>query len=72
MSRFAPGSREVGLVLFREITCDLGEGVLGGEREQLTVDLDTLSMAMSDDFGVAVEEGAHLVRVSRSILGHPA
>ena len=38
------------------------------QREQPTVDLDTLSMGMSDDFRVAVEEGATSVRIGRAIF----
>jgi hypothetical protein len=30
------------------------------------------SMAMSDDFRVAVEKGTHSVRISRAIFGHLA
>lgn len=36
---------------------------------QLNVSLPELSMGMSDDFEVAVEEGATLVRVGRAIFG---
>lgn len=38
-----------------------------------TVGLDELSMGMSDDFEVAVEEGSTLVRIGRAIFGrdHP-
>jgi pyridoxal phosphate enzyme (YggS family) len=39
------------------------------QREQPTVDLDTLSMGMSDDFRVAIEEGATSVRIGRAIFG---
>jgi pyridoxal phosphate enzyme (YggS family) len=42
------------------------------QREHPTVDLDTLSMGMSDDFRVAVEEGATSVRIGRAIFGHLA
>jgi PLP dependent protein len=42
------------------------------QRELPTTDLETLSMGMSDDFRVAVEEGALSVRVSRAIFGHLA
>ena len=38
------------------------------QREQPTVDLDTLSMGMSDDFRVAIEEGATSVRIGRAIF----
>jgi uncharacterized pyridoxal phosphate-containing UPF0001 family protein len=42
------------------------------QREQPSVDLDTLSMGTCDDFRVAVEKGAHSVRISRAIFGHLA
>jgi hypothetical protein len=85
-SKTRSSSSEVGLVLFREDTCDLGEGVvdgdavnllvdetgLGVQREQPTVNLDTLSMGTCDDFRAAVEEGSHSVRISRAIFGHLA
>lgn len=40
-------------------------------REQLpfSVDMDTLSMGMSGDFELAIEEGATLVRVGQAIFG---
>ncbi len=38
------------------------------QREHPAVDLDTLSMGMSDDFRVAVEEGATSVRIGRAIF----
>ena len=76
----------VGPVLFREVTWDLGEGVLDGDafdamidetglemqREQPTVDLDTLSMGTSGDFRVARRKGHSPVRMSRAIFGHLA
>jgi PLP dependent protein len=40
------------------------------QREQPTVDLGTLSMGMSDDFRVAIEEGATSVRIGRAIFGY--
>jgi PLP dependent protein len=40
------------------------------QREQPAVDLGTLSMGMSDDFPVAIEEGATSVRIGRAIFGH--
>ena len=63
---------EVGLVLFREVICDLGEGVPDGEREQPTIDLDTLPVGMSDDFCVTIEEGTTSVRIGRVIFGNLA
>jgi hypothetical protein len=85
-SKTRSSSSEVGLVPLREVTRDLGEGVgdrdvvdllvdstgLEVEREQLTLDLDTLSMGMSVDFRVAVKEDAHPVRISRTIIGRLA
>jgi uncharacterized pyridoxal phosphate-containing UPF0001 family protein len=50
----------------------LGEGVPDGEREQPTVELDTLPMGMSDDFRVAIEEGTTSVRIGRAIFGNLA
>jgi PLP dependent protein len=38
------------------------------QREQPTVNFDTLSMGMSDDFRVAIEEGATSVRIGRAIF----
>jgi PLP dependent protein len=38
------------------------------QREQPTVDLKTLSMGMSDDYRVAIEEGATSVRIGRAIF----
>ena len=38
------------------------------QREHPTVVLDTLSMGMSDDFRVAIEEGATSVRIGRAIF----
>ena len=40
------------------------------QREQPSIDLGTLSMGMSDDFRVAVREGATSVRIGRAIFGH--
>ena len=42
------------------------------QREQPAVDLGALSMGMSDDFRVAIEEGATSVRIGRAIFGHLA
>lgn len=42
------------------------------QRKQSAVSLDTLSMGMSDDFRVAVEEGATSVRIGRAIFGNLA
>ena len=38
------------------------------QREQPMIALDTLSMGMSDDFRVAIEEGATSVRIGRAIF----
>jgi PLP dependent protein len=40
------------------------------QREQPAVDLNTLSMGMSDDFRVAIEEGATSVRIGRAIFAN--
>jgi uncharacterized pyridoxal phosphate-containing UPF0001 family protein len=40
----------------------------GLQREHPDVDLGTLSMGMSDDFRVAIEEGATSVRIGRAIF----
>ena len=43
-------------------------------RDQLSMDypgLEQLSMGMTDDFEVAIEEGATLIRVGRAIFGPP-
>lgn len=40
------------------------------QREQPSIDLGVLSMGMSDDFRVAVEEGATSVRIGRAIFGY--
>ena len=40
-----------------------------GLRSRLHLDLDDLSMGMSDDFEVAVEEGATTVRIGRALFG---
>lgn len=37
--------------------------------ESLRLDLPELSMGMSDDFAVAIEEGATMVRIGRAIFG---
>jgi len=42
------------------------------QRAQPTVDLGTLSMGVSDDFRVAIEDGSTSVRIGRAIFGHLA
>lgn len=42
---------------------------LAGSLHIAGVRMDTLSMGMSDDFELAVEEGANLVRIGRAIFG---
>jgi len=42
------------------------------QREHPTIDLGTLSMGMSDDFRVAIEEGATSIRIGRAIFGQLA
>jgi PLP dependent protein len=49
---------------FRELR-ELRDDVAG----RLGVELPQLSMGMSGDFGVAVEEGATLVRLGRALFG---
>ncbi len=39
------------------------------ELELQNVDMDTLSMGMSHDYGIAIEEGATIIRVGTSIFG---
>ena len=41
------------------------------QQDQPAVNLGTLSMGMSDDYHVAIEEGATSVRVGRAIFGSP-
>jgi uncharacterized pyridoxal phosphate-containing UPF0001 family protein len=41
-------------------------------RPVASVELDELSMGMSHDFEVAIEEGATLIRVGTAIFGHRA
>ena len=43
-----------------------------GLETEFHVDLPQLSMGMTNDFGVAVEEGATLVRVGTAIFGKRA
>ena len=42
------------------------------QREYRGVELATLSMGMSDDYRVAIEEGATSVRIGRAIFGQPS
>ncbi|MCS5613914.1 MAG: alanine racemase, partial [Candidatus Poribacteria bacterium] len=35
----------------------------------INVDMNFLSMGMTNDFGVAIEEGANCIRIGRSIFG---
>jgi pyridoxal phosphate enzyme (YggS family) len=51
---------------FRELRC-LRDGL--SERGQRNAPLRELSMGMTDDFAVAVEEGATMVRIGRGLLG---
>ncbi len=44
--------------------------VLGRINEELGLGLRELSMGMSSDYGIAVEEGATLVRIGSAIFGH--
>ena len=53
----------MGVSELRELRDSLQEMPLNG------VELDELSMGMSNDYRVAVEEGATIVRVGRAIFG---
>jgi uncharacterized pyridoxal phosphate-containing UPF0001 family protein len=52
----------------RPVFADLA-GLREAIAEELRVELPDLSMGMTDDYPVAVEEGATLVRVGRAIFG---
>ena len=54
---------------FRQLR-ELREGIT--ELALPQVEMQFLSMGMSDDFEVAIEEGANLVRIGRAIFGRPA
>jgi hypothetical protein len=73
-----PGLRVRGLMTMAPIVADMEEARpifahLANLRdvlaESLSVDLPELSMGMTDDYPVAVEEGATIVRVGRAIFG---
>jgi pyridoxal phosphate enzyme (YggS family) len=74
----SPWLRPRGLMTIAPLVADLEETrpVFAGlrrlrdalQREQPMVDLDILSMGMSDDFRVAIEEGATSVRIGRAIF----
>lgn len=55
--------------LFGQARAWLGEHVVGEERDRALADFRQLSMGMSGDFEVAIEEGATLVRVGSAIFG---
>ncbi len=45
------------------------KGLFDEQRSRLPESFDTLSMGMTGDFEIAVEEGATLVRIGRAIMG---
>jgi hypothetical protein len=61
-----PAPLEVARRFFRELRC-LRDTLR--ERQQRNAPLRELSMGMTDDFVVAVEEGATIVRIGRALLG---
>jgi len=67
MTIAAPGDPDAARAVFRRLR------ELRGELGRLLGALPHLSMGMSDDFEVAVEEGATMVRIGRAIFGprHP-
>jgi len=73
----APHLRLRGLMAIPEPTPDLGRRrqafqrmrALFDELRQGHADVDTLSMGMSDDFELAIEEGATMVRIGTAVFG---
>jgi PLP dependent protein len=61
-----PGDAEASRAAFRRLR-QLRDDLAG--RTPPNVDLRQLSMGMTDDFEIAIEEGATLVRVGRAIFG---
>lgn len=61
-----PGPAEVARRFFRELRC-LRDTLR--EKAPANAPLRELSMGMTDDFEVAVEEGATMVRIGRALLG---
>lgn len=61
-----PGPAEVARRFFRQLRC-LRDTLR--ERAPGNAPLRELSMGMTDDFAVAVEEGATMVRIGRALLG---
>jgi hypothetical protein len=51
---------------FRELR-ELKERI--AERRIPGIEMKTLSMGMTDDFEIAIEEGSNLVRIGRGIFG---
>ncbi|MGH7572547.1 MAG: YggS family pyridoxal phosphate-dependent enzyme, partial [Gemmatimonadota bacterium] len=47
----------------------VGRDVFEGLRDTIEAPVDTLSMGMSNDFGVAVEEGASMIRLGTALFG---
>jgi uncharacterized pyridoxal phosphate-containing UPF0001 family protein len=73
-----PGIRILGLMTMAPIVEDAEQArpvfvelarLRAALAESFKVDLPHLSMGMTDDYPVAVEEGATLVRVGRAIFG---
>lgn len=73
-----PGLRLRGLMTMAPIVSDMEQtrpvfaalaGLRDALRQSLGLDLPDLSMGMTDDYPVAIEEGATIVRVGRAIFG---
>jgi pyridoxal phosphate enzyme (YggS family) len=73
-----PGLRILGLMTIAPMTADVAvlrrtfrslRELRAFAADRLRVDWPHLSMGMSDDFEVAVEEGATMLRIGRAILG---
>lgn len=64
-----PGSKDVVRRFFRELRC-LRDRLK--ENAPANAPLHELSMGMTDDYEVAVEEGATMIRVGRALLGERA
>ena len=54
--------------VIRQVFADL-RGIRDWLREKGGLDLPVLSMGMTDDFPIAIEEGATMIRVGRAIFG---
>jgi uncharacterized pyridoxal phosphate-containing UPF0001 family protein len=42
---------------------------IAGDAREAGLDVDTLSMGMTDDFATAIQEGATIVRIGTAIFG---